>query len=177
VPLRLSKRLTISISAGPPPGGSSKLLGVPYLRQEQTNWCWAACCEMVFSYYKVTARQCEMATYQFGRDCCRTPSTKVCNQANWPENIYAKWRFFFAKTAASISSTTLCAEIDANRPVEVLYKWRGRGAHVALICGYYENGDVEVHDPWYGQGRYSFPEIVQAYGRGTWTATYTGITN
>jgi len=66
-------------------------------------------------------------------------------------------------------------EIDAARPLEPYYAWRGGGAHIAIIRGYYGNGDLDVVDPWYGQARRTYANVLSAYGLGGWTKTYTGL--
>lgn len=44
-------------------GLADTVLNVPYHRQEQSNWCWAGCCEMIYQYYGVNnIRQCDMAS-------------------------------------------------------------------------------------------------------------------
>lgn len=60
---------------------ADKLLSVSYFRQEQTNWCWAGCSEMLYHFFTVTGiRQCDMAAAQFGSNCCASPGSSVCNQ-------------------------------------------------------------------------------------------------
>jgi hypothetical protein len=159
-----------------PPPGAARMLNVPYFKQQQTMWCWAGCCEMVFHYYGVgNIRQCDMATAQFGGNCCAAPSSSVCNQGNWPENTYRHYRFTCSKSNGSLALGSVQAEVNAGRPVEPYYAWRGGGAHVAIIRGYYDNGDLEVNDPWYGPGRRAYNYVVTAYGLGTWAATYSNI--
>jgi hypothetical protein len=81
-----------------PPLLGGKLLNVPYFHQQQTNWCWATCAEMVFHYYGVNlVRQCDMATAQFGGNCYASPSSSACNQGNWPENTYNHYSFHYTK--------------------------------------------------------------------------------
>jgi hypothetical protein len=161
--------------AAPAPGAPAPL-AVPYIKQEQTNWCWAACCEMVFDFNSVvTVRQCDMATSQFGGNCCVTPSSAVCNQGNWPENVYPQYTFQCLRTNAAFTAAAVQTEINAGRPVEVYYAWTGGGAHVALIIGYYDNGDFEVNDPWYGPGRRTDASVRAAYNFGAWTITYSNL--
>ena len=174
--LQVTSGTAIPIPAAAPPPGAVKVLNVPYKHQEQTNWCWAACCEMVFHYYNVlNVRQCDMASYQFGANCCAAPSSSVCNQGNWPENIYNHWGFTNSKSNNALSLSSVHYEIDNNRPVEPYYAWTGGGAHVAIIRGYYDNGDLEVSDPWYGTSRHSYSNVVSAYGLGRWAATYYNL--
>jgi papain like cysteine protease AvrRpt2 len=168
----------ISVAAvSPAPGLPAQiLLPVPFDQQEQTNWCWAGCCEMVFQYNGVNnVSQCGMATQQFGGNCCASPSSPACNQGNWPENVYPVYGFKWAKTNGAFPPPAVQQEIGNQRPLEVYYAWNGGGAHVALIIGYYANGDLEVNDPWYGPGRRAYSLVLGGYGLGAWTMTYYNL--
>src|SRR2546428_274897 len=62
----LSLSTTPSAPAGAcdPPARSS--LAVPVHGQEESEWCWAACAEMVRDYFGRDVRQCDLATAQLG---------------------------------------------------------------------------------------------------------------
>jgi len=153
------------------------VLAVPFIYQEQTNWCWAACAEMIYRFLGITNwRQCHMAQAIFGANCCSVPSSSVCNQPNWVENALnlVGIRWYRHETAYSFYGVRF--EIDASRPVQVMYAWSSGGGHAALIRGYYDDTDLDVHDPWYGPGRRTYDSILNAYGMGYWFATLTGIT-
>lgn len=187
MPLRAQQGTPIPLAAASPmraaapgaPGPGTNPLTMTYMQQQQTNWCWAACSEMVFHQAgkNTTVTQCDMATAQFGGACCSTPSSMQCNQGNWPQNAYSYYGFGFTYLSNTISFAAVQAEINANRPVEIYYAWSGGGAHVALIVGYYANGDVEVYDPWpsFGPGRRAFSYVQGAYGLGAWQLTYTNL--
>jgi hypothetical protein len=97
------------------------------------------------------------------------------NEGNWPENIYNHWGFSNSRSNGSFSLSSVQFEINNNRPIEPYYAWTGGGAHVAIIRGYYDNGDLEVNDPWYGASRHTFNDVVTAYGLGTWSMTYYNL--
>lgn len=166
-------------AAAPAPGG--RTLPVPYLAQEQGNWCWAGCCEMVFHHAgkNIGLTQCQMASDEFGVACCTTPNSAVCNQGNWPHYVYNRYAFGYTQVNRALSFADVQAEIDANRPVEIYYAWTGGGAHVALIIGYLDNGDVVVHDPWgpwaYTSRQFAFSYVLSAYSLGNWTMTYKNL--
>lgn len=176
MPLRIWKRRAIP-PAHPGTDSTAVLLDVPYVEQQQMNWCWASCCEMVFRYYGAhNVRQCDIATAQFGVDCCKSPSDTVCNQAAWPEHVYPVWGFRVVKRINwAISVSKVRAEIDKDRPIEIYFSWHKGSSHVAIIRGYYHNNDLDVHDPKFGSGRYEFSEIVAAYRLGRWTKTYLDL--
>jgi Papain-like cysteine protease AvrRpt2 len=185
MPLVITRGTPINIvaplAAAPPgaPGPATNPLTVSYSPQQQNNWCWAACAEMAFHHAGVntTVSQCDMATAQFGGSCCSAPASAACDQGNWPEYTYTHYGFGHTKQPTAISFASVQTEINANRPVQVYYAWNGGGAHVALIVGYYANGDVEVYDPWqpYGPGRRAFSYVQTAYNLGTWSITYTNL--
>lgn len=178
VPLKYKSPIPIVVppQVGAVAPGAAKLLTVGYIRQEQTNWCWAGCCQMVFNFYGVrNVRQCDMATAQFGASCCASPSSSACNQGNWPENTYRHYGFNCNKSNGAFALGSVQAEVNANRPLEPYYAWNGGGAHVAVVRGFYDNGDLEVNDPWYGPGRRAYSYVVRAYNLGNWTITYSNL--
>lgn len=162
------------------PGLSSQqLLPVDYREQEQTNWCWAACCQMLAAFLgRPNLRQCDIAERQFHGGCCAAPSSSGCDRGEWPEVAYPANGIQLDRIDSALSRVALQAELDAGRAVEVYYVWQGgRDAHVALVTGYYSNGDFEVLDPAraFGPGRRTFDWILSAYGLGQWRLTYTNI--
>jgi hypothetical protein len=155
---------------------ADRLLPVPYFKQEQTNWCWAGCSEMIYHLYGITSiRQCDMAAAQFGANCCANPGSSVCNQPNWPENTLNRVGIRSIRINGSYNAFSLQAEVDAGRPLMTYYAWTGGGAHVAVVRGYYGNGDLDVHDPAYGPGRRTYSNVLAGYGYGTWAMTYHSI--
>jgi hypothetical protein len=78
-------------------------------------------------------------------------------------------------SGGSVTFAGVQVEVGAGRPLNVYFAWRGGGAHLAVVRGYFGNGDLDVHDPWYGPGRRSYANVLCAYGLGSWTLTYTGM--
>src|SRR5437016_1161349 len=92
------------------------MLDVPYVRQEQTEWCWAACSQMVAAFFGNSAvKQCELANFLHNQTkCCQKPDSNACNQPaqyddignvytqlnincisqNWPVNVLVLHREF-----------------------------------------------------------------------------------
>jgi hypothetical protein len=165
--------------ASAPPGAAATMLSIPYVRQVGDNWCWAACCEMVFSQAPALdpLTQCDLAEEEFRGGCCNVPVSNACDQPNWPDTVYNRHQFNYVRESRALSFDEVKKEINANRPVEVYYAWNTAGAHVAVIVGYYANGDVEVYDPWKdnGPGPRAFDFVLAAYGRGAWTMSYSGL--
>jgi hypothetical protein len=181
IPIRL---ITVGVAPMAIPGAASFLapaqpLPVPYFRQKQNNWCWAACCQMVFSLFGLTTvEQCDMATTRFGTDCCTNPRSSTCDHGEWPESVYPLYGFNNTKTLRSFTFAEVRGEIDAGRPVECYYDWTQGGAHVALIYGYDAGTqDLEVHDPWFGSSPRPYAYVLSAYGMGQWTMSYSDLHN
>ena len=164
-------------SALPAPAAAPtfRLLPIVLVRQQQTNWCWAACCEMVFAHKGVLwIYQCNIVSRQFNANCCTHPYPKVCNKPEWPDQAYVDWGITFTRLNSQLSFADLQSAIDNGNPVEVYFVWQGSvAAHVALVVGWYDNGDVQVNDPWRGVLRIGYVDLQIAYGLGTWLETYT----
>jgi hypothetical protein len=163
---------------GAPPG-APRLLDVPYIPWFQSEWCWAACCEMVFKYYGIAnVEQCEMASYEFGAACCADPSDGLCRRPAWPDNVYDHWGISYTPYEAAFSPQDVQTEIDRRRPIHPYYLWQGGAGHIAVICGYYPNGDLAVNDPWpnIGASRHTFNDVLAGYGFGSWQRTYYNLT-
>jgi hypothetical protein len=156
---------------------------VPQLGQDQTEWCWAACAQMVLRFYGDDAvRQCDLATELFGNPtCCADPSSALCNEpAQVPDiaGVYTRRGRNANLVNGSVPFATLQAEINANRPVEVGFAWNDGTCHQALLCGW--NVDATgplllVHDPWWHSGAVYYVNLVAAYGSGSWQWTWVSI--
>ena len=166
----------------PSAGGPGRIY--PYEHQNADNWCWDACVRMVLTYYNIPVEsQCQIAN-RFLRqtECCNASMPAACDQGYDPTgitNIYNAYGVVATYAAATLDEPTLQAELDANRPVEVMYCWTGGGAHVALVFGYYTDDTgaplYQVSDPWFGQKDRAFSDISSAYGLGTNCGNWTGI--
>lgn len=139
--------------------------------QKQSEWCWAACVEMVLSHYNRHQDQCAVVAAKLTladnqqHDCCGD------NERNFElvacENLLMDdvWRRFDFKTDLKtdgvhpldvpldqLEFSKIQEEINNNRPVEVGIKWhvdRG-GGHAILIVGWVvKDGEpaVLVNDP------------------------------
>jgi hypothetical protein len=166
-----------------PPALGGAALNVPEIKQEQTQWCWAACAQMVLRFYGNGAvRQCEFANWLFGQSgCCQAPGTSLCNrpcQVTDVVRVYAAWAKTCSYVPSNVAFATLQAEINAGRPVEVGYRWNGGGGHVAIVCAWDINATgpfLRVNDPWYGSGGVYYSNLLTAYGLGSWQWTWIAI--
>ena len=160
-------------------------IDVPQITQEQTEWCWAACAQMVLCYYGNKAvHQCDLASRLFGQPCCKDPSSALCNEpAQVPDiaSIYTDWKrpSMPKYVHGNVPFQTLQDEINAKRPVEVGFTWNDGTGHQAIICGWDIDGTgplLLVNDPRWGSGAVYYANLVIAYGWGSWEHTWTSIT-
>lgn len=157
-------------------------LNVPMIKQEQKNWCWAACANMILHYYKRAETQCRLSNWAFNQSlCCQTPNSQACDRGLSDAGItqlFSSRYLHSSYIANSVSYVKLDAEISANRPVEVGYSWTNGGGHVAVVIAtVIINGReaVRVNDPAYGSVGVYFSDLLLAYGMGRWDATWIEI--
>lgn len=185
MPLRRSAGHAIAAAAGGPPGAAANPLTVPYQHQQQTEWCWAACAEMVFRFYgRVFGQQCDLADWLHGpAGCCANPGSGACNKACAPSDValvYRNWRVRSSFVYGPILFPDLEAEIQTGQPVEVCWHQAGGTRHVVLVIGTQTNilGQwVRMHDPRQKVSRRQvlYNDLLTARGRGSWIFTWTGL--
>eukprot|EP01133_Synstelium_polycarpum_P011098 gene11098-12931_t len=183
--LRISNKLKIKTGQ---PLRATTSLNIPLLKQEQTNWCWAACATMISRYYGHSAvTQCSCANLRLGQSsCCQIPSSALCNVGASDPEVTRLFRLLNLKSAyqaSTLSFGLLVVETGSGRPVEVGYTWRNQGTqqgggHVAVVIGTATINNkqvVEVNDPAYGKVSVLYADLLTAYNLGNWDATWTGI--
>lgn len=185
MPIRVAKRIpikrvppkadvrTAALAVGP----ASVILDVPYMHQEQNEWCWAACSQMVASYFGNSAvKQCELANFLHDQTtCCQNPGSTHCNQPSPYEGIGQVYEHLGINCISEPNAETpqvLVREVRAQRPVEVGLLWAGGGGHVILVRGVTAQGLFAVNDPWYGQGVVTYMYLMTAYGQGRWGMSF-----
>jgi hypothetical protein len=155
------------------PGGAP--LPLTYVQQSQSNWCWAACGEMLFRFGEMPQwTQCALASAQFGLTCC-SDLPDGCDQGCWPHLAYPGHGLDTDMVKAPLSLQEVRDELNDGRPVQVCYQWANTNStHVALIVGEYSNGEFEVFDPAaiYGRRRLPFSQIENAYSLGQWIRSF-----
>jgi hypothetical protein len=185
VPIRPSRRrpalagdgLGLAAAAGTPP-----VLPVPYVKQTQNQWCWAACAEMVARYLgNTTVTQCELANFLHGQTkCCTFPGSTDCNRPTPYEGVGQVYRHLGINCISHrwpVNAQVVLRELTARRPIEVGYLWVGGGGHVAVIYGVGPDGRLAVHDPWpdFGSGFATYQFVLTAYGMGRWAFSYGAL--
>lgn len=181
MPLRAKQKYNLSAE----PLKVMRTLNVPFIKQEQTNWCWAACAEMVLEYYgNSSSDQCDFANWAFGgATCCTLPSSSLCDKPVKDKKItdlYDHYNLKSSYVSADVPFGALVVEIEGSRPIEVGFTFSGnKTGHVALVVGTdVINGKqvVRVNDPAeQASGGVLYSDLTTAYGLGDWDATWTGI--
>lgn len=164
--------------------GQSQMLDVPVVRQEQTQWCWAADSRCVLKYYGVDQSQCTIVEYarslnpgRFGsRDCCPTSSSR-CNQPNFLDGssgiegmltYFGKLKPIVLKRFITVSQIN--SELTAKRPFIIAIFWSAGGGHVVVGCGYDASKNaLTMMDSWQGNGM-----TTTKYGGSSTVATRSG---
>jgi hypothetical protein len=167
------------------------LIDIPGVWQEQSNWCWAACGEMLFNFHhrpKFIDQTC-LAESLFNCTCSAgDPQCDTPIRANQVLDLLMIMGLNCRVSAGPITETALRQEIDDHRPVEAGVLWQGGlSGHLVVLRGYAvdDHADgcwVDVNDPAlriepgpdplqnYGGCRYS---ELQAYnGTGSWAWTF-----
>jgi hypothetical protein len=178
--MALDAELPLPIAPGTAQQGDYQTLDVPFYPNEEPEWCWAACGQMMGSLLLgKLIDQCTFASTVFpNSNCCANKS--ACN-TQLPIDGMSKVFALIGKkpdlVSSDISFAELQTEIGQKRlPVQVGFKWDGSGGgHVAVICGFStQNNDQQVYinDPIYGCGWIEFSNLKNAYGHGTWQWTW-----
>ena len=105
-------------------------LNIPSKRQEKTNWCWAACCQMVLQYYGVSKEQTTLAEWVFvlAENTTVPLYNTVGNRGvNKVLNNFAGTQIgnqYFLN--GTLSKNDIFTEIDNSRPITILGQsgWR-----------------------------------------------------
>lgn len=155
----LTLLLTINISG-------ALELNIPEKRSEQTEWCWAACCQMVLTYYGYNKTQTEMAKWAFNSSTAQNWPLPLYNNAknaregvNCVLNNYALaatgvGKFFDAR---ALNFREIKVEIDDRRPIFILGQsgWNPDTYHIITIIGYENENQPDpgiiFNDPVKGQ--------------------------
>lgn len=199
VPKAALESFSVTIEEGVEKAVATELtLGVRRQRQQQTNWCWAACVDMVLDFYgEPSLKQCEVVGKKIKEDCCDNPQNSDYNISCEPEDMRAAWKQVGIKSHPHLGAATgdsgwirsdeLRAELDEGRPVELGLRWKGGGGHAIIVQGWKATSKglfFLVNDPWdwtnlglivNGKGRVHYDELRRAYGMGKWKWTWTKL--
>lgn len=154
---------------------------------ERDAWCYAACAQMVFDFYKKKVRQCDIAGLVKNPilGCC-PPALKVCTDdgCDHPDiaRIYSHWGISSVphlQPNGRISWGDLKSEIRAGRPVEVVREsvHVPGNFHAIIVIGFNDSlGLVMYQDPQSETTNdvMSFSELISSNDF-RWDSTWTGL--
>ncbi len=161
-----------------------KKLNLPLIYQVQSEWCWAACANMVLRFcVNAQNSNCDIVNWLLNQtNCCSASNSISCNRnCQWAdiEKIYTHWNITCTQINDNIPFNDIITEIDNNRPVQIGYQWDFGGGHVVVAIGYNLSSDnkqyVYLNDPIRGHGWYLYTNIINAGGKGKWVYTWKNV--
>jgi hypothetical protein len=169
----------LAIASAAPQQGGYQVLQVPYYPNDETEWCWAACSQMMGSLFlNKLIDQCTFAAAAFPTaNCCQ--NRDACN-VTLPTADMGQVFAVINKVPNYVPTCISFAELqeqigEKQLPVQVGFQWNDGGGHVAVVCGVSDQGtdqQVYVNDPVYGCGWIEFSNLQGAYGLGAWQWTW-----
>lgn len=129
---------------------------VPEVKQQMSNWCWAATTSAVLQHYGFNVTQQQVVSYIKGGLVNQTGTESEMVNAAKHFGLYAN-AYYTIPSYSSVQS-----EIGNGNPLLSLISWTQGGGHAEVLDGCYSNGGrnyVQVMDPWYGDHfDYTFEE-------------------
>ena len=125
----------------------SYILPVVPIAQEDSDWCSAACLQMVAAFH--------------GRDMPQTAQTRGKSRRSWPR--FAKLGFKYKMIAGKVlTPAAVKKQIQQRRPFLHSWRWSAGAGHIVVVCGYStgDDGALRIHyiDPrgfLHSNGKYS----------------------
>ncbi len=189
---------TISIPSAALGGGTAlgaashgAVAGIIPRNQRQSEWCWAACLQMVLGKFGITKSQCELANAATGNhECCDSEANASSSLCDQPIQVlqyaseYAKYQVASNLQTQSLSYAAAQQEIASDRPVQVGIQW-SFGGHAVLVVGWDDSADgqyllvnwptLSPSDP-SASGSMLYQELLSPNNSaGTWKWSWTGI--
>jgi hypothetical protein len=150
-------------------------LGIVVPQQEKEEWCWAAVCAGLHTFYDhEPIEQCKIAKEILHVDCCA--NKKACNEPRFLKLVLKDLGYREA-IEDIVSFDVIQAQIDKNRPLCCFIE-HGKIGHFIVISGYdLHSKQVGVLDP-APAGPHDSPRLIPfesfriSYNGGTWKETY-----
>jgi hypothetical protein len=160
-----------ALAEAAPPMPTSQDLKIAPVIQKQSQWCWAACVEMVLTHYQNHREQCaivdEKRSINHSVNISLSPvcgnedsfALEACNIQD-VDDVWGRFHIHAAlhdaphdaPQSGQVDFPTIQGEIGQRRPVEVGIRWHEDlgGGHAVLIVGWTTVGGedaVLVNDP------------------------------
>ena len=150
------------------------VLSVTQRYQEQNQWCWNACCQMILEFNGNSYSQTAIADWAVqGRNVPNFMYNSSDSSRHGMDEVLTHFGSIATTGSGSaMSLSTLTSEISAGRPVAVGWGWDSGGGHVVIARGT-DGNYVYLNDPWHanGQSVQTYNWVCQAGGGGTWDST------
>lgn len=138
-------------------GIPSKDIQTVYQSQNRSQWCWAACLEMIFRYHGMPIRQEQIVTETFGAQV-NLPAQESIILQNVNRQWFVRGRWYLVRSDFTTITPDVAAwELKDRRPLIV-----GTMGHAMVLTSMsYQRAvdgagrpfQVVVRDPWPGHGR------------------------
>jgi hypothetical protein len=176
-------RIPLAATPGPMAFGFGGAPGTPLHPQLHSNWCWAACIQMVGDAPPSALRldQPSIVRKVKTSPCFQTTNAGLCNDpATVPEidKGYQIHGIASRSQWSQIAPAALSSALGTGKPVEIGWKGAGVG-HVVLVIDEQPSGEgplFTVNDPKPATITRRYSELqtpVNHYSNGTWVATWT----
>lgn len=133
-------------------------LSITRVQQAKSNWCWAACAEMVSTKLKYNIKQNSIVTKIKGSEVNEGASdSEITNALKYAVNYSYQVDCYDPYSYSKIQNN-----IARGLPIVMKMKWNSGGAHALVINGYTSNQNLILIDPASncGTGYYSYTALI-----------------
>ncbi len=164
-----------------------KELDISAIKQETTEWCWAACAQMIIGFTnnnQLTQEQIVATMYGVPVKSVSVKNPDCNRPASVSEimDVFDEYSVSYEYSTGVLSYEDLINELNT-RPVEIGIKWADGAMHAILVFGYNTNyktlQEVLIRDPADDKAptvTYDYADLINGhYGqrsRGKWIDTF-----
>jgi len=119
------------------PNPDTSALDMQTIYQEQGNWCWAACGEMVMEFKGAgNMTQCDQVNDLLNaRNCCQDPLPLECDSGGIPQ--FLRYGFSVDSILRALTWEETKVQIDCKQsPVCAIWNYTHGGSHMVVLSGY-----------------------------------------
>jgi hypothetical protein len=154
----------------PPPVADEDFVDVDLSYQQTQVWCWAACAQMVLTYFGMPYSQADIVTYVFGY-----PYVTAANDLQLVYAMNGLGHMNAQVVYNPVSFPVLKDMINNGMPLIAGYQGSFMG-HVVVIYGYDAYGRIYIHDPYYGSFVVSYDNtFIYTTGDMIWNKTFYNL--
>jgi hypothetical protein len=165
-----------------PVNSSGQVMNFRIQRQQMSNWCWAAvCCSLRTFYYpdeKIT--QGDIVATELNLPYCKASPLPPCNQKRELDEILGTYNLLAGLSENPVEADPVRNEIIRHRPVCCQIYYENVGGHFVVIYGFgyadpsnTDSFSLYVADPMDGGSRFlTLQQLKVNYRGGQWVRTY-----